>query len=235
MQDSRQNFETVDDSRAGSCEVGARVDEMDFAALRGGDVFETAKFSQELVVPSRTIDIVTAKSEHDDLRGGVEDLLPFDLRGWPMFAAERVVTAGDLDQFRSPMAGAKGRIDPFHEKTAWTLSDPFRSCAHRFNPSRQSPHDLLGALGHAARFPNPPDVVENIVETGRLQAHNLRRTGQSRGQSRDRAVADGANVAEFLGQDHIRPQFAQKRLVDGINGSVLAQGAFDPFIDFFAR
>ena len=152
-----------------------------------------------------------------------------------MFPAQRIVAACDLDQLRSPVAGAKWRVDPFHQETARPMLDLDRSFADRFDASRQARHDFLGTPGHTARFANAADVVADIRETGRLEAHDLGRTGQSLGQPRHRSVAYGADVAKLLGKDYVRPQIAQERLVDGVDGALLAQGPPHPLVHFFAR
>ncbi len=98
----------------------------------------------------------------------------------------------------------------------------------------------------AAALPGPPKVVnlepsslsnifENIRETRRFEIYDLRRPGQRRSEARYRSITDGANVAQFLGQDQIGPQFAQERLVDRINRARVPQRVPDPFIHFATR
>ena len=52
---------------------------------------------------------------------------------------------------------------------------------------------------------------------------------------RHSAVTHCADIAQFLGQNYIRPQFSQKLFVDRVNVAVLMQGTAHPFIHVPAR
>ena len=105
-------------------------------------------------------------------------------------------------------------------------------CAESFHAS---PDYFLRAVRRTAHFRNLSNIFENIRETRRFEIYDLWRPGQRRGEPRHRSVTDRANIAQFLGQDQIGPQFAQERLVDRINRARFAQRAPDPFIHFAAR
>jgi hypothetical protein len=78
------------------------------------------------------------------------------------------------------------------------------------------------------------NIVEDIGETGWFQIQHARRSRKRFGQPRDRSITDGAYVAQLLGEDHVRPQLAQERLIDRIDRAVAAQSAAHPFIHFLA-
>src|SRR5437868_14696670 len=81
MQNSREQFETIDDARARSCKVSSGVDEIDFSAARRGNGIETRKPSEQFIIALRKIDIVATECENDDLRTSIEHCLPIDLQG----------------------------------------------------------------------------------------------------------------------------------------------------------
>ena len=82
------------------------------------------------------------------------------------------------------------------------------------NAIRLSPHDLytLGQAGYqllrarrdTARFRNTSNIIEYIREAGWLEVHYLWRPRQSLGEPRNSAITDGANVAQFLGENYVR-------------------------------
>jgi hypothetical protein len=89
---------------------------------------------------------------------------------------------------------------------------------------------FFGTLRYVTRLPHALNVIENIVETCWLEIHHSRRTRQSLRELRHSAVTDCADIAQFLGENYIRLQFPQKRFIDGVDATVLLQGAAHPFI-----
>src|SRR5260370_34108214 len=74
------------------------------------------------------------------------------------------------------------------------------------------------------------NILDNIGETGWFQVHKSWRSGQSFSEPGYRAVTDRTHVTQFLGEDHIRTQRAQERLIDRVDRPLLAQRAAHPFI-----
>ena len=78
MQDSREHFEAINDARARSCEVSSGVNEIGLAATRSRNGIETTRPSEQFIIASRKIDIVTTECENDDLWTGIEHSIPID-------------------------------------------------------------------------------------------------------------------------------------------------------------
>src|ERR1043166_3997987 len=99
--------------------------------------------------------------------------------------------------------------------------DRYGALAHVLNAPGQISDQFFRASAYLARISDTPNIVENLSQTRRLEVHYPRRTRQSSREFLDSAVADRANVAQSLGQDHIGSELAQKRFVDGVNCAVL--------------
>ena len=106
---------------------------------------------------------------------------------------------------------------------------------HRFYSPGQASYYFVASLGHIANGGDLANVRENIGEARWLEVHHHGRPGQGGGETRHRAIADRANVAEFLRENDIGTQLAQKRFVDGVNGAVFAQSLPHSGVDFVAR
>jgi hypothetical protein len=87
MQDSSENLEAIDNTRTRTREICARINEINLTALRRRKRIETRETPEQLVIVSRTINIVAAESEHHNFGTSVDYLPPFDLRRGLMLAA----------------------------------------------------------------------------------------------------------------------------------------------------
>src|SRR5262249_3515519 len=87
MQDSRENFQTVHNTRARAREVCAGIYDVYLTASRGRNRTKTRKSAEQLVIAPRPINIVSAKRKYDNLWTRIQYLLPLDLRRWLMFSA----------------------------------------------------------------------------------------------------------------------------------------------------
>src|SRR6188472_2830553 len=99
------------------------------------------------------------------------------------------------------MTGTKWRIDPFHQKTTWTIRNPRGAFAHVFNALGQIYDQFLRAFARTARISDAANIAENISQTRWLEVHYPGRTGQGLRELRHSAVTDCAYVAQFLGQN----------------------------------
>ena len=114
------------------------------------------------------------------------------------------------------------------------MRNAIRSELNGFNTLRQLGYDATCALWRTARFRNTSNIIEYIREACWLEVHYLWRARQSFGESCNRAITDRADVTQFLSEDYIRSQLAQKRFIDCINCPLILQGAPHPLIDFDA-
>src|SRR5436190_2657912 len=127
------------------------------------------------------------------------------------------MSAGNINELRPPMTRAKRRIHPFHQKTVWSMRNAIRSAPHGFDTLRKRCYDVTRALRYTTRFRHPSNIIEYIRETRWLEVHYRWRAWQSLSQPRNRAITDGANIAQFLGKNYVRAQLMQERFVDCIN------------------
>src|SRR5262249_7151849 len=79
MQDSRENFQTVHNTRTRAREVCAGIYEIHLAASRGRNRTKTRKLPEQLVIAPRPFNIVSAKRKDDNLWARIQHLLPLDL------------------------------------------------------------------------------------------------------------------------------------------------------------
>src|SRR5215813_11703705 len=87
MQDSCENLEAVDNTRARTREVRACVYDINVAVDRGWKRVEIWKVPKQLVIMLATIDVIATKSEYDNFGARTNDLRPIDFCRRPMFAA----------------------------------------------------------------------------------------------------------------------------------------------------
>ena len=87
VQNSRENFQTVYNTRAGTREVCAGIYDIDLAVSRSGNRIKTSKSPEQFIIAPRSIDIVSAKRKHDNLRTRIQHFLPIDLRRRLMLSA----------------------------------------------------------------------------------------------------------------------------------------------------
>jgi len=80
-----------------------------------------------------------------------------------------------------------------------------------------------------------PYVVEDVGESRRLEVDDDRRPGQRRGERGHGVVADRADVAEPLRDDHVRAQLAQQRFVEGIECAAARERLPHPAVGRGAR
>ena len=134
MENSGQQFETVDDARPRPREVSAGVDEINLPGARRWKRIEFRKTPEQFEISPRKFDVVAAEREHDNLRARIQYLLPIDLRRRLMLRPD-----GSCPPAISISSGpqlAKRRINPFHQKALWSIGDSCSAIAHIFH-SRQ--------------------------------------------------------------------------------------------------
>src|SRR4029077_13402459 len=68
VQNSCENFQTVDDARTRAREACASIYDIHLAAIRSGNQGKPRKSPKQFVITARSINVVPAKREHDDLR-----------------------------------------------------------------------------------------------------------------------------------------------------------------------
>src|SRR4030095_16908925 len=115
------------------------------------------------------------------------------------------------------------------------MQNAFRTEPHGFNTLRQPGYDATCALRHTARFRCPSNIVEYIREACWLEVSHPRRTGESLGEPRNRAITHRAHVAQFLSENYIGPQLTQERLVDCVNCAVSINRPPTPLVHFTTR
>src|SRR6266446_10790215 len=87
VQNSCENFQTVDNARTRAREVCAGIYDIHLAAFRSGNRTKTRKSPEQFVIAARSIDIVSAKRKYDNFWTRIQHLLPIDLRRRLMLSA----------------------------------------------------------------------------------------------------------------------------------------------------
>src|SRR5262245_51506610 len=107
MKDFCENFDAIDQPRAGPIEVGRAVD--------GVRLYSPAR--QELCAPvflDCAFEREPARHQNNDVGLGFENPFNGDPLGFSSRFPENFTATGDLDHFRNPVSAGKWRIEPFH-------------------------------------------------------------------------------------------------------------------------
>src|SRR6266702_1899710 len=87
VQNSCENFQTVDNARAGTRKVCAGIYDIHLAAIGSGNRTKTRKTPEQFVITARSINVVSAKRKYDNLWTRIQHLLPLNLRRRLMLSA----------------------------------------------------------------------------------------------------------------------------------------------------
>src|SRR6266704_5198091 len=87
MQNSGENFQTVDNARTRAREVCAGIYDIHLAAFRSGNRTKTRRSPEQCVIAARPINVVSAKCKDENLWTRIQHLLPLDLRRRLMLSA----------------------------------------------------------------------------------------------------------------------------------------------------
>ena len=225
MQDVGEQLQPVDDSRSGAGEVGGRVDGDDLA---GADRAQLLDVHLGLTVGD--LGVVAARHHQHDVGRDGGDLLPAALLGVLAGQAEHVVTAGEPDQLRGPVARGEGRIQPLQR------DDPGTPCvascgADAIDPPRGPGNQLGGGVLGVGRLGDRAGVPEHLADRVRIQRDD-HRLGVD--LLRDRAhvvIGDRAHRAQRLGDDQVGLELVQRVGVELVDRLARHRALLDGRVD----
>src|ERR1043165_1944629 len=124
MNETREEFRAFDDTRAGTCEVGVCVDGVDAVVFDGVELEEAMLRARGVAAEDapdllhRLLKVEAARHDDEHLRVPGDDLVPRDAHRVAAFAGEFVNAAGELYQFRHPVAACVDGMEPLHTEHA---------------------------------------------------------------------------------------------------------------------
>jgi len=172
MQDIEKDLETINQSRSGTIEVRIPIEHMDLIASDAGKFRKPGFLEQDGKIDFRSLDRISTARDHEYIGIQLNDTLP---RNGPRSFASLSQTLNstcELNQFRIPMTGTKGRIDPFENQRSGLSATALRSPLYCNNSLAQLSDDLLRSIFNSSDLPNHPKSIEKIRESRRFEAYD---------------------------------------------------------------
>ena len=206
MQCVGENFERIDQPRAGAAEIGGAVDDVDATAADAGQIAPTGIAAKNRQVGERALDVEAAAGDDEHFRSGGDDLLPIDRTA----IARRRRRQPPRRQQGAPVPDSNGRSKTADQSIRATTtrgrsSICLRASCDGSNASLQASRFLLRLRAPAAgRLTDQPQALEHIVETRRLEIDHPRLARQRASGGTNFLFSDGTHVAESLCHDQVR-------------------------------
>ena len=207
----------VDEARAGARVGGGGVDGEDAIGAEGVDPGAcSSAWARE---PSTYM-----PQGMTTTRSGLErgELLPLDLGRLGAGRSGDVLAAGELDHLRDPVAADEGRVEPLQGDDPRPRGARDRGARPRPAVPPASPRSWRARSGIPAASPSR---VTSSSTSPRLLGScctHPRRPRQPRRHLDHVLVGDGADVADRLGDDQVRRQRGQPRLVEAVERPAFA-------------
>ena len=133
---------------------------------------------------------------------------PALLPRWLTRRAGHVRAAGEPDELGHPVAGDVRRIQPFQHEHAWPahIARLPGSVRYASEPVLEPRQQLLGFVPQLQGLPHSGDVLEDAVQRVGVQRHDPRNRDQRRHDAREVSLADRADLADGLPDQHIGTQ-----------------------------
>ena len=141
--------------------------------------------------------------------------LPLDLGRLRSRGPGHVDRAGKPDHLRDPVAADEGRVEPLEGERS-RRRRPLDRDAHRRQPALQLAAQLSRPFLDPDRGPQPGQVLQHLAERAGVLLHHPRPARQPRRHLDHVLEGDGADVADRLGDDQVRRQLGQPRLVEAV-------------------
>ena len=142
--------------------------------------------------------------------------------------AEDIVAARAVDLLGNPVATGEGRVEPFEREDAGAGRGEGGGRGHAFAQIRSHARALGGAAGGLG------DLLDGAGDAFEVEG----REGEDAGaellfvdDAVDLPFADGADVAESLGDDEVGLEFAQAGNVDGVGRAAGGEQSADGGVD----
>jgi len=221
VQAGGQQLGRVDDPGAAAVEVGVAVGHVHPPGGHGRPGLPWQHLGEQLELGQGPLDRVAARLDHHHL--GLKGPEGGQVQGWRLLPRRRPqrVAAGDGDQLRHPGAPEHHRVEPLdadHRRPA----APGGLALEAAQPLQQPADQGLAGGPAVEGGRDPAEVVPDVAQPPRVQAHHLDvAAGQPLGGRAHGAVGDRADLAQVLGDDHVRGQRGQSvdvQVVDGQGG-----------------
>ena len=132
------------------------------------------------------------------------------------------------------MAAAERWVDPL-ENDAATPRRVRRPRPHRLDARTEPGHERVAAFADAERVGHGAHVLHDVGEARRIEVDDTRRPGKRRGERLHARVADGAHVAQPLGDEDVGLEAAEERLVERVERAAPLERLAHPAVDLGAR
>ena len=116
-----EDFERIDEPRAGAAEIGRAVDDVDTFRADARQVAPAWIAAEDRQIGEGALDVEAAAGDEHHVRRGGDDLLPIERARALARDADDFLAAGKPDEFRAPVAAGERRVDPFEDDDARTM------------------------------------------------------------------------------------------------------------------
>ena len=233
-EDGEQGPDALDEARAGAAEPGAGVEGPDAAGAHGRQVAPGRLSLQVLRLGDDLRQGIAAGDHEDDVGAGGGDLGPGGAERGAAGGAEDVEAAGGRDLVGRPVAGDEGWVGPLEGEDA-RAGGTGRAVAQGADLIAQRRGERAGVGGAADGVADVVDRGEDAVEVERGEAEHAGAQLLLVHDAVDVALADGADIAEGLGDDEVGREAPQQGLVDVVNGAAGGEDSADIVVDLGGR
>jgi hypothetical protein len=213
----REQLDGREQARARAVEMEVAVGDVHAAVADGAQGGEAGERGQGGHLGPGAIHGPAARGHHQDLRVGLNHRLPRDRTRVFAGTREQRLAAGQIHQLRAPVAHGERRLDPLQADHGHP-SQPGGLLAPGFHLISQAGHQRLARRAPADHLGHRDEVRQDTRQRAAAEGrHPLPRPPA------DRARADRAHLAVGLGDDDVRIQRRQRRLVDLVQRLARAQ------------
>jgi MoxR-like ATPase len=222
VQDRGDRLDAVDEARARADDEGVGVDGP------GRHAGQRRRHGRGLL--GRTLQVVAAGRDDDQVRGGVGDLLPAQLLGPVATAGRDRLAARGGHQVGYPVPGRERRVHPLDDR------DPRPRAArdqgrHPGEALAEAGDDLRRTFGHAGALADGEDRAEHLLQRVRVERQHAGAAAEVVQCLRHVPGRQRAHPAQVLGEDQVRAQPRQRVRVQRVQVPAAGELVTDVGVD----
>lgn len=209
MQSVSDNFQTFDQTRTRTAEVMRAVGDIDSPLPDGRHGLPMGIVGELGEVFQRSVNREAAARDKNHIRLRGRDFFPAERPRRRAGASDDLFAAGKGRQLRAPMPARKRRVQPFQQRDARTVRHARRPFRDGGDASLETCDDLVGDALAADGFRHLVQTGEDFGERPGFEIDDVRRSRQDAGGGFDFFFGDGADIAQSLRDDEVRPEGLQ--------------------------
>ena len=194
-----QNFQRVENARAGTVEIGVPIYKINSRRIApcGNLLFQQIQFLQGL------IQFITTGFDHHHIWVYLGQVFPADNRRGLPALGDAHFPPDNVDHFGKPHATDINGIDPFYRYNIWLGPSRYgEAVAHGLDPLIDFLLKLVSALFHAQRLGGLPNIVPDISQPFGPERNDFAIQKFPAGFFHLRE-GNGANITQVLSHDEV--------------------------------